>query len=206
VAVDFDPVDPGGKGEPRAYFEHLWDLMPRELEAVFAYCYGFSKVKDAASFADFILPCQVETTMPFNDYWVGAPQLTSISVLPLLLIPVAALLAGIAAPLYWHWHWWQGLPLGLALVAFALFVDYRLILRRAAQPFATAPGSSLRHVLKALYLQQAFTRFAIGRQGADPATLGPAFRTFLEAHKPADLDRPTQAPGIIRSHFPGPQS
>jgi hypothetical protein len=204
VAVDFDPADPAGKGEPRAYFEHLWGLMPRELEAVFAYCYGFSKVKDAASFADFILPCQLETTMPFNDYWVGAPQLKSLSGWLLGLAPAAALLAGFAVPISRHWHWWQGLLFGLGLLALALFIDVLLILRRAAQPFAAAPGASLRHVLKALYLQQAFTRFAIARQGAEPASLGPAFRAFLDEHKPADLDGPTQKPGIIRSHFPGP--
>jgi hypothetical protein len=206
VMIDFDPIDPGGAGEPRAYFEHLWAVMPDELKAVFEYCYGFSRVKDAASFAGFILPCQIETTMPFNDYWVGAPPFKSMPALPLALIPLAGIAAGAGAAFYWHWHWWIGLLLALLLLAIGVAIDIGLIVRRAAAPLPAAPDSTLRHVLKALYLQQAFTRFAVQWQGADPAALGAAFRAFLAASKPADLAGPTQKSGVIRSHFARPAS
>ncbi|WP_034161032.1 hypothetical protein [Sphingomonas sp. ERG5] len=202
VMIDFDPADAEGKGEPRGYFEELWRLMPVELTAVFRYCYGFDAVTDAASFAGFILACQVETTMPFNDYWVGAPQLPSLSKGVLAAIPILGLAVPLLLAWCWHWSWWQGLLLGIGGALLGLLIDYWLVMRRGGKSFPAAPNSTLRDVLKALYLQQAFTRFAAERQGADPATLGPAFRAFLAAHRPGDLDAPTQPPGVIRSHFP----
>jgi hypothetical protein len=202
VMIDFDPVDPQGKGEPRAYFEELWRLMPDELDAVFRYAYGFSKVTDAASFADMMLACQVETTMPFNDYWVGAPQLPSLSKATLAAVPILALVGAVAITLLAHWPWWAGILLGIAMLAAALFIDYWMVMRQGGKSFPAAPNSTLRDVLKGLYLQQAFARFAAERQGGDPATLGAAFRDFLARHKPNDVDAPTQKPGVIRSHFP----
>jgi hypothetical protein len=203
VMLDFDPVDPNGKGEPRAYFEELWSLMPEALSAVFSYCYGFSKVTDARSFADFILPCQVETTMPFNDYWVGAPPLKALSKTTLALAPVAGLiLPWIGLWLGW-WRWPEALGLSFLLLLLGLAIDYMLIMSRGSKPFPTS-DAPLRQVLKSLYLQQAFTRFAIERQGQDPDAVGAAFRAFLHKHAPNDLDNPTQAPGVIRSEIPRP--
>jgi hypothetical protein len=202
VILDFDPVDPAGRGEPRAYFEALWQLMPVELDAIFRYGYGWSKVKDGASFADFMIACQIETTMPFNDYWVGAPQLKALSKPLLAAIPVLGLLAAGIHIWRYHWPWWQAMILLLAVALVALAIDYALVMRKGGQPFPAAPDSSLRHVLKSLYLQQAFTRFAASRQGQDRAGLGAAFRAFLAEHRPADLAGPTQKPGVIRSQFP----
>jgi hypothetical protein len=82
-------------------------------------------------------------------------------------------------------------------------IDYYWILWKGRQPFPATPGSDLRNVLKALYLQQAFTRFAMEQLGRDPATWGAAFRTFLAETRPADLDGPTQPAGVIRSKLPG---
>jgi hypothetical protein len=76
-------------------------------------------------------------------------------------------------------------------------------LRAGARAFPAAPGTSLRHVLKSLYLQQAFARFAISLQHRDRAEWGAAFRTFLTTHRPTDLDAPTQPAGVIRSRLPG---
>jgi hypothetical protein len=206
VMIDFDPADPEGKGEPRGYFEELWGLMEAELKAIFAYGYGFSKVTDARSFADFILACQVETTMPFNDYWVGAPPLPTLSKTSLAIAPLAGLILpwlGLDALPWGWWPWWIALLLGLALLLLGLVFDYWLIMSRGSKPFPSA-DAPLRQVLKALYLQQAFTRFAIENQGQDRAALGPAFRAFLQGHRPKDLDQPTQPPGVIRSPAPRP--
>jgi hypothetical protein len=197
VMIDFDPVDADGKGEPRAYFEHLWPLVPDALTAIFTYCYGFSKVTDAHSFADFILGCQVETTMPFNDYWIDAPPLKSMSKLTLAAIPLAGLIIPWAGVIWADWEWWAALLLGLALAVVGLLVDYRLVMTRGAQSFPSS-DASLEQVLKALYLQQAFTRFAIAQQD-NPAPAGPAFRAFLARHRPRDLGGPTQKPGVIRT-------
>jgi hypothetical protein len=83
----------------------------------------------------------------------------------------------------------------LAGIAFA----YRMVMSRGAKPFPQAPGSDLRSVLKALYLQQKFGRFVIDHQGATPQALNRAFGEFLGDHRPTDLERPTQAPGVIRA-------
>jgi hypothetical protein len=199
VMIDFDPL--GVADEARRYCEELWALMPRELTAVFQYCYGFPAVKDAASFADFLVPCQIETTMPFNDYWVGAPQLTSMSTTPLIAAPAIGLLLPLAAALFFGLAWPLALLLSVVLLIAGLALDYHLVMRRGAEPFPAAPDATLRHVLKALYLQQAFTRFTMRNQGLDEAQLGAAFRAFLARHQPANLDGPTQPPGVIRSKF-----
>ena len=216
VMIDFDPADPTGKGEPRAYLKHLWELMAEELTAVFRYAYGFADVTDAESFADMMIDCQVETTMPFNDYWIGAPPIPSLSKLGLIAVPVAGFLLPLLVTRWGWWSWWhtkipwwpgwlsvrEGLLLAVALLLVGIAIDYFWVMRQGRKPFPAAPDATLRHVLKALYLQQAFTRFAAERQGADQAMLGAAFRAFLTEHKPADLDEQTQLPGVIRSHFP----
>jgi hypothetical protein len=205
VILDFDPLSPSGQGEPRAYFEELWGLMTAELTAVFRYAYGFDKVVDGATFADMMLACQIETTMPFNDYWITPPPFASLSTTG-LLVPLALgfFLPWIATWLL-HWPWWVGLILSILFLLGGVYYDYALVLRRGAKPLPAAPNSTLRHVLKALYLQQAFTRFAADAQAyrdGDPA-LGAAFRQFLLANAPNDLDGPTQPPGVIRSTIPG---
>lgn len=218
VMIDFDLPDETGDGEPRRYLEELWGVMEPELKSIFQYCYGFDKVGDAAGFAGYMLRCQVETTMPFHDYWWTPPKLSSISTFSLLVVPGAGLLLLLAALLralfdWIGWDWgagvlaWAGsgwiVLLGLVLLIGGLFFDAWLINRKGMRPFPAAPGTSLRHVLKAIYLQQAFTRFAIDQQHRDPAEWGAAFRAFLEAHKPTDLAGPTQPPGVIRSRLPG---
>jgi hypothetical protein len=202
VMIDFDPVDATGAGEPRAYFEHLWGVMEEELKAIFSYCYGFSAVKGPEGFADFILPCQIETTMPFNDYWTGAPPLASMSKLALAVPPLAGIALAVAGGVL---HWWStgmAVLLGIVFAILGLVVDYFWITARGGKSFPSS-NASLPHVLKALYLQQAFARFAAAQQGAAPAATGAAFRAFLEANRPSDLAGPTQAPGVIRSSFAG---
>jgi predicted MFS family arabinose efflux permease len=77
-------------------------------------------VTDAKSFADFILPCQIETTMPFNDYWTGAPPLASMSKLALAAPPLAGIALAVAGGML---HWWST---GMAiLLGFVLFESRR---------------------------------------------------------------------------------
>ena len=54
-------------------------------------------------------------------------------------------------------------------------------------------------MLKALYLQQKFVRFALDNQGADPQQLHASFGRFIAEQRPSDLQHPTQAPGVVRS-------
>lgn len=53
----------------RAYTDALWQTMEKDLREIFGHCTGFDGVADAASFNAYVRQCQVETTMPFNDYW-----------------------------------------------------------------------------------------------------------------------------------------
>lgn len=201
VMIDFDPATPSGKSEPRSYFEELWRLMSIELTAVFRYAYGFSEVVDAASFADMMLDCQIETTMPFNDYWVGAPPFPSMSKTALAAVPLAGLIGPVLVAWRLGWPWWAALLLGLLFALLGIAFDYLWVMRRGRKPFPAAPDATLRHVLKALYLQQAFTRFAAEQQSAPAAGLGAAFRRFVVDHDPADLASPTQPPGVVRTRF-----
>jgi hypothetical protein len=213
--ADFDP-DGDGANEPRSWLEELWGLARTELCTVFEYCYGFEAGGDAAAFADFVIKGQVETTMSFNDYWTTPPPIPNLAASQLLAPPIVA--AGLAVVVafgsavlahqhHWPWHAAIGLGVGLllvlgvALVGLALLYDFALINRRGARPFPTAPNSTLRHVLKALYLQQAFTRFAAAQQGSSPAQLRAAFVDFVASTKPGDLTGPTQPPGVVRSRF-----
>lgn len=218
-AADID-AGSGDEAELRGYLVELWADMERELRAVFRHCIGFDSVNDGSDFADYIVRCQIETTMPFNDYWVGVPPLQDFNSTA-LLVPIAipgavAVLSGTfwllgnlglhlgdrLAALFganeaWSWGW-------IAVVAAALtgaigYGLYRFILYRGNQPLPTAPDSDLPSVLKALYLQQQLTRFAIEQQGAGAVSLHRAFGEFMARHRPNDLEHATQAPGVIRS-------
>jgi hypothetical protein len=215
--ADFDPAG-DGSGEPRSWLEELWRVAQPELCSVFQYCYQFDANGDGAAFADFVLKGQVETTMPFNDYWiVSPPPLPNLAanalVVPLVGAAVLAAVLGVAGAIavacHYHWPWYDGLELavvllivlGASFVGLALWYDFNLINSRGAKPFPTAPNSTLRDVLKALYLQQAFTRFAAAQQGASPAQLRAAFAQFVTTHRPDDLSGPTQPPGVVHSRF-----
>jgi hypothetical protein len=178
--------------------------MPDELRQVFGYCYGFGGVNDAAGFADFVVARQIETTMPFNDYWVGAPPLPSylswLAAAPIVTTALAGWIAwGLQRP--WPVEAAAGLGLAVLLLAPALAFDVWLVMTLGKRPFPAAPNATLPHVLKALYLQQAFTRFAAAHQGDDPATLRRAFADFVGRSRPDDLAGPTQPPGVVRSQI-----
>lgn len=219
-AADIDAAS-GDEAELRGYLTGLWADMEPELRAVFRHCIGFESVNDADGFADYIVRCQVETTMPFNDYWVGVPPLQNLNqaalLAPIALPAAVAVVAGVfwllgnlglhlgdslasafgASGGAWPWGWIA--VLAAALTGAIGYGLYRFILHRGSQPLPTAPDSDLPSVLKALYLQQQLTRFAIGQQGADAVSLHRAFGEFLARHRPEDLEHATQTPGVIHS-------
>lgn len=197
LAIDFDPGDGPGDGL-HDYLAGLWDLMKDELREVYSHCYAFTdEVHDRDGFARYITRCQIETTMPFNDYWITPPPLPTLPLTAMAAGAVAFIVAAVAiagrAGLGW------GLLALLVAAAIALWAAYRFVVARALKPFPTAPGSDLRTVLKSLFLQQRFARFAIAQQGASPEALHAAFGDFIAANRPGDVAQPTQAPGVIRS-------
>lgn len=199
--TDFDAAD-GTDATRNAYLENLFRLMEPEWRRLLCHCHGYDRVDGPAGFARLIAACQVETTMPFNDYWEGAPPLTPLDLGAYRTAGISALVAlgiGLVVGLFFSDDWlWLALAglLGLGLTA---FLAYRRIMAEGAKPFPMAPRSDLPGVLKALYLQQHFTRFAIAQQGASPEALHAAFGEFLATHKPDDVAGPTQPRGVIRS-------
>jgi len=208
MAVDFD-APKGVDAELRDYLKDMWTRMGPELAPVFRHCFGYDQqVTNADTFADFIISCQIETTMPFNDYWPGFPPLTAMSK-PFLIFNflVPALVVG--GGLYWalgvmgliaHRPWFycaEILLVALLGISVGLCVIYRLVMTRGEQPFPMAPNSDLRSVLKALYLQRELIGFAIAMQGKPPADLTSAFGAYLQKNQVGNVDSPTQQPGTI---------
>ncbi|MBX9748853.1 MAG: hypothetical protein K5Q68_04485 [Roseococcus sp.] len=199
--ADFDAAD-GSAETVDGYLRGLWSVMGEEWRAILAHCHRGAAITDGSGFARYIRGCELETTMPFNDYWPGAPPLAPLSLKPfinLALGAVAALVLGLViapfAGAAWLWLALAGL-LGLAGVAGAALFR---IMRAGQKPFPAAPRSDLPSVLKALYLQQRFTRFAIATQGESPAALYAGFAEFLARHRPGDVTGPTQPRGVVRS-------
>jgi len=213
-ATDFDAAS-GAPAERDSHLVNLWDTMQAELRGIFTHCVDFDEsVTDGAAFAKYIARCQIETTMPFNDYYVDNP----LDVLPTwsfegFKIAGIAALAVVALGLAVAFLWDGGAGFVLTLIGVATLVGaawkaYASIMAAGAKPFPAAPDSTLPAVLKALWLQGVFTRFAIDNQmlAADvkPETrqesaqaLYDSFAAFIGANKPEDLDEPTQKPGVI---------
>ena len=221
-AVEFDAAD-GTPGERDAYLAELWRSSADDLRSVFELCHDFERtVTDERSFADYVARCQIETTMSFNDYYpdLGPPNLPawparkySIAALIIGGVFLLSVVAGLglviaemfAPPAISALRVATGLMVlsGAALAALAA-AAYVSVTAAGAKPFPAAPESSLPVVLKALYLQRAFTRFAIDSQmdaaGGDAASaqrLYDRFAKFIADAKPADLGAPTQAPGVF---------
>lgn len=208
--ADFDAPE-GTDAELRAWLENVWTTMSADLEPVFRHCFGFQgKVRTARDFADYILACQVETTMPFNDYWHAAP--------PLPTLPAAALfgvglgvLATVGVALYYLFDamgwaeppgcsWaFAGQVLLLAILAAgpAIYAVYRLIMARGLKRFPAAPNSDLPSVLKALYLQRQLIPVVARMQGVSDQVLYDRFGELFARVQVDNVAAPTQPPGVI---------
>ena len=192
-AADIDaPGDP--ETALRAYTAELWRTMRAELEDIFGHCAGFAGTDTAEKFHGYIKRCQVETTMPFNDYWLDGLKVTPGQPVSNVALALAAVVA-IAALVLWHWAAVPWLLLGAVI---GVYLIWRSIIARGQQPFPSAPGGDLPSVLKSLYLQQQFTRFAIEAQGLDDAALYARFAAFAGATQP-DFSTPAQPAGAVRS-------
>lgn len=207
--AEFDAAS-GDDSERNSYLALLWETMQKELKEIFTFCFDFDvKVKDAASFATYIASCQIETTMPFNDYYIDKLDLPD---WPLKSYKNAGITAGLGAIAFGLfgalvWDALAGLVLtliGAVPFAYIVYTGYSTMVAAAAKPFPTAPDSNLPTILKALHLQRVFTRFAIDSQmlaaDADPVSaqrLQDNFGAFVKLHQPDNLGAPTQQPGVI---------
>jgi hypothetical protein len=209
-AVDFDAKS-GADHERNSYLEELWGTMEKDVREIFAFCEGFdSKVKDARSFAAYMASCQLETTMSFNDYYVdpiNLPVWQSDAYKWGAIVSAAAFVVGLVATLLLLVAalFARGLSLvGAVALGLVLLAAYMSVMAAGGKPFPAAPDSNLPTVLKALYLQRKFTRFAIDSQmdaaGTDEASakkLYDDFKAFVATNKPTDIVAPTQPPGVV---------
>lgn len=192
-AGDFDARD-GSDSSLRAITDGLWQTIEPELRRIFGHCLGFSRVDSESAFFDYIKRCQIETTMPFNDYWAGALAVPSVNLLPPVAL-VAVSVLGVAASVFRI----DPLPLwlpALSLLA-SVYILYRAVIAGGRRPMPAAPNSDLPSVLAALHQQKHFTDFAIANQGVSDEALYAAFSDFLKDNKPAGPERAMQLPGII---------
>ncbi len=208
--ADFDAPQ-GAEQELREWLEGVWTKMSSDLGPVLRHCFDFErKVKSARDFADYILACQVETTMPFNDYWRGAPPLPTLSV-PMLIAAGLGVLGAVGVALYFvfealgwaeppGWNWaFAGEVLLLAVLGAgpAIYAVYRIIMARGLKPFPAAPNSDLPSVLKALYLQRQLIPIVAQVQGVNDQALYDKFGELFARVQVDNVAAPTQSPGVI---------
>jgi len=216
VQAEGDPLpatldSAGQHGARDAYAHQLWETMEPELRKVFGNCLGFDAVDSAAGFARYLARCQIETTMPFNDYWIGPPAFKRLPVVPLAVVGLVPLVVTLLALIGWLAHlehipllsWLVGWSPGAtlfwgALVTVAVVLALvRYVNAYGQRPMPPAKYGDLPSVLKSLYLQQHFADFVVAQQGRSDAELHAAFGEFLAAHRPEDKMAPSQAPGVI---------
>ncbi|XDB00021.1 hypothetical protein AB1M95_08995 [Sulfitobacter sp. LCG007] len=194
LMADFDAPSPD-EMHLDSYLRGMWTAMDDELRLIIGPTRGFDAVTDAESFAAFIKTHQVETTMPYTDYWTGD--------LPVWDLPryfgigAAAVIAG-ALALWFGGAWpFTGIRLFLLAIAAIVVMGIWLVIREGLKIWPAAPHSDINSVRKALYMQQKFVGFVVDAQGRDAAQLHSAFGKFLETHRPDNLLGPTQPPGVL---------
>jgi hypothetical protein len=194
---DFDPAADGA-AEPRSWLTELWTVAKAELCSVFKYCYQFDPDGDAGAFADFVMKGQVETTMPFNDYWITAPPIPNLGAGE-LLIPVlgAAILAIVIASgsgfSVWTYGWSAFAAIGLG---FCLLIVLPCLPHRRQAP-SLPPNATLRDV-KALTCSRP-SPASLSSQQAGARRAARRLRATPRRDPPNDLSGPTQPPGVVRA-------
>jgi len=200
-AAEFDAPSGSRSYDLAVYLRELWEVMREDLVGIFRNCVGFDpdRISTAAEFIAYIKACELETTMPFNAYYIDPPALPSTSLRGLLIGGgMAGVVAGgVAWWLVQRWFPVAAILLGIlaflaAAVGFAAFRIKTLGDRR----FPASPEGDLPTILKALWLQTAFGRFVIANQQVDPATLHEAFGAFLNENK-VDQPEPRHPAGRV---------
>ncbi|MEM9735053.1 MAG: hypothetical protein AAF908_00410 [Pseudomonadota bacterium] len=192
-----------------AYLRDLWSHSSAELKTIYENCQGFESVESADDFVGYIKRCQIETWMPFNDYYVNGEtgKLPSLNFRTFGIIIGVPLLIFALSGLAWltGMGTWLGMPAGVTallaavLTGGALYGVVQYIQKQGQKAWPAARYGDLPSVLKGLYIQQKFADFVVENQGAGAEDLHRAFGAFLAEHEPGNLLDKTQAPGVIRS-------
>lgn len=187
-AAEFDAPSGSPVRDLAVYLRELWDVMQKDLVDIFQNCVGFDpdKITTAADFITYIKQCEIDTTMPFNWYWVEDPKLESLRAGTLL---TGAALTGLVLGGGVWWVMQDRFPTLSIIVGVLLFliaaVLYVAIDLKAVgdKPFPASPDGDLQTVLKALHLQTTFGRFVADYQTASDEKLYNVFGEYLEANK-----------------------
>lgn len=196
------------------YLIELWEHSEPQLRRIYENCQGFDGVASGREFAAYMKKCQIETWMPFNDYYTEPPQLgEAVKDLPWKLL-FGIMGVPVVATLFFLLAWILGVEscLGMpawlctllagAVNAAAIYGVVQWIVYKGKQPWPPSNFGSLPAVLKGLYIQQRFADFAFTGGAMKPEELHAAFGKFLDDHKPDDVNGPTQRPGVIASRPP----
>ena len=200
-AAEFDAPSGSRNYDLAVYLRELWDVMRDDLVDIFGNCVAFEpdEITTAADFIAYIKKCEIETTMPFNFYWMDMPKLPTLTKKGLALgAGVTGLLTGGLA----GWGAWAlasallgdnfpvlsiviGVVLGLlALLIGAIgFVAFRFK-QYGDRPFPSPPDADFISVLKGLHVQTTFGQFVIDNQAKDADVLHKAFGVYLDENKP----------------------
>jgi hypothetical protein len=216
VLLDFDAAD-GQRDSVERYLHELWSTTEQEWTLILRHCRGFTRdpLQREASFVALLVEHELESTFSFSTYGWAAAKVSRQSMKPappperqgrrpaglpgLLWIAIVVVIA--LGVLVVHHPMaalaWMALGLGLATPLL-----WQVLLRLGNRPGPAEPGTDLRSVLKALYLQGAFLEMAETWQNRDasgPASLRHHFRDFLQVVQPGDLEAPSLRPGQIHS-------
>lgn len=213
------------------YLQDLWTESADQLREIYRHCQDFdADTMTAEGFADYLARCQIETWMPFNDYYINPKAVSSLPELPLktfkfivggpALLTVACLVVGLVDSLVElisdksfapGWVWW-GVPLFGLITWLAIKWAYNYTMEQGQKAWPAAQFGGLPSVLKGLFVQQHFAKFVIDHQTADAKTLHAAFGKFLKDTDPSavlDTSKPpksllnkTQPPGVVSLNDP----
>lgn len=192
-AAEFDAPSGSPNYDLAAYLRELWDVMRDDMVGIFENCVDFdpAEITTAAQFISYIKGCELETTMPFNYYWMENPVLPTLTAKGLGFGAAAiAIVLGIGT--WWLLAGWIGWPAILAgivvgIAAAIIFVGQRLKALGDAR-FPAPPDADLLSVLKALHLQTTFGHFVTQQQSKDSADLYAAFGDYLDYNKPQEAE------------------
>ncbi|MDE3009856.1 MAG: hypothetical protein KGI67_03120, partial [Pseudomonadota bacterium] len=143
--AEFDACS-GGDGELDSWLAEIWQAMEIQWRTLLAHAVGGDAVHGEADFIRHVRRCQIETALPFNDYWPQLPDLQDVSLtLPKYLgiaavLMLVVVLLGLLLLLFGLPVVWLGLLRGLALaalLALLLAIAWALLAVRsaAARPF-----------------------------------------------------------------------
>ena len=226
IAMDFDAVD-GTRRRGRLPARAL-ERRRKRARDILQYAVGFDRTSTSASgFAAYIGECQIETTMPFNDYGIAKPDSPLVdwqkrpSTKPFIYaligggVAFALGLLGLTIALVLLLF---GLPLpGLALTTALLLVLGFIVIgvtvyaglgnleTAGRTPFPTSARHDAAERAQIPLPAARLHRFRIHANQVAAAAPGSqsdtalhaAFASFLAQHKPSALGGPTQPPGVL---------